>query len=237
MIVPGGGLSNDLIASFQNDGAVLIPGAFSEWVDTIARGVEQNMASPSDALNNYGTTTDTGLFFDDYCNWQRISEFEDVVRRSPAATMAAALMQSETAQFFHEHVLVKEPGVIMATPWHSDSPYYLVEGDQTVSFWVPLDPVADTTLRLVKGSHRWPRQTVPTSWDDGSPFYKGAAPAAVVDPDTDPTLEVLEWAMQPGDAVAFSFRTTHGSRANRTATRRRAFSMRMTVGTRSTWRS
>jgi ectoine hydroxylase-related dioxygenase (phytanoyl-CoA dioxygenase family) len=38
---------------------------------------------------------------------------------------------------------------------------------------------------------------------------------------------VLEWQMEPGDAVAFHYRTLHGARGNDAATRRRAFSLRL----------
>ena len=47
--------------------------------------------------------------------------------RVPAAQISAELMQSETAQVFHDHVLVKEPGTSKPTPWHQDGPYYFVE--------------------------------------------------------------------------------------------------------------
>ena len=40
-------------------------------------------------------------------------------------------------------------------------------------------------------------------------------------------MPVLEWDMQPGDAVAFDFRTLHGARANTSNQRRRAFSVRL----------
>lgn len=188
------------------------------------------MSEPSEFMNDYGTrASGDGLFFDDYCNWQRIPEFEQVVRESRAAEVAAALMQSERAQFFHDHILVKEPGASRITPWHSDSPYYFVSGSQTVSFWVPLDPVENGSLRLVRGSHRWTTEVQPTSWVDGAPFYSadvGDHYQRDIDPDADPALDVIEWPMQPGDAVAFSFRMTHGARANKGPQRRRAFSMR-----------
>lgn len=228
------------VSTFQRDGAVFLPGLFSDWVDAIAAGIDKNMAEPGEFLNHYGTADGldpeteglaggrSGLFFDDYCNWRRIPEFERCIRESQAAEVAAALMGSTTARFFHDHVLVKEPGVSQATPWHSDNPYYFIDGTQTVSFWIPIDPVDDATLRLVRGSHRWPLETAPTSWADGSAFY--ATPAAgyreSVDPDTDAEMTVLAWPMQPGDAVAFDFRTTHGARPNHNRIRRRAFSMR-----------
>jgi ectoine hydroxylase-related dioxygenase (phytanoyl-CoA dioxygenase family) len=39
-------------------------------------------------------------------------------------------------------------------------------------------------------------------------------------------FEILGWAMEPGDAVAFDFHTIHGAPANRSTTRRRVFSAR-----------
>ena len=75
-------------------------------------------------------------------------------------------MGSRTAQFFHDHVLVKEPGTQKATPWHQDMPYYFVDGRQTVSFWIPIDPVKEATLRVVAGSHKWDRMILPVRWLD-----------------------------------------------------------------------
>jgi ectoine hydroxylase-related dioxygenase (phytanoyl-CoA dioxygenase family) len=48
----------------------------------------------------------------------------------------------------------------------------------------------------------------------------------VPDPDAE-GMRVVEWEMEPGDAVAFDYRTLHGARGNEAGTRRRAFSLRM----------
>ena len=214
------------IRDFQRDGAVVLRGAFAGWVDVMAAGVARNMADPGPYASENAVTA--GRFFDDYCNWTRIPEFEDVVRNSPAASIAVAAMQSDTAQFFHDHVLVKEPGTPKPTPWHQDAPYYFVEGQQTVSMWIPLDPVRDASLRLIAGSHRWPGLVRPVSWADDSDFYHGDQTwIPVPDPDQNPDDgDVLEWQMEPGDAVLFDFRTVHGARGNTGLTRRRALSLR-----------
>ena len=61
---------------------------------------------------------------------------------------------AETARLFHDHVLVKEAGSAEPSPWHQDQPYYCVDGDQNVSFWIPVDPVGrESTLEFVAGSH------------------------------------------------------------------------------------
>ena len=217
-----------MIEAFRRDGAVMIPGLFADWVDTIAAGIALNIAEPGPYWAENVPAGQHGRFFDDYCNWQRISEFEQVARESDAAPAAAALMGSQRVQLFHDHILVKEAGTPRPTPWHSDAPYYFVEGDHTVSFWIPIDPVTDASLRLIAGSHRWAKDVLPTRWLSEADFYPASDDyLPVPDPDARPDdFEVLEWAMQPGDAVAFHYRTVHGARGNATDRQRRVLSLR-----------
>jgi len=186
-------MTPDQIADFQRDGAVVVRGVFADWVDLMAEGIAQNMAEPGEYASENAVSE--GRFFDDYCNWSRISAFDDVVRNSPAAEL---------------------------------SPYYFVEGAQTVSMWMPLDPVREASLRFIAGSHKWANMVRPVSWADDSDFYEGDhAWTPVPDPDADPTANVvLEWEMEPGDAVLFDFRTAHGARGNTSNIRRRALSLR-----------
>lgn len=223
-------LTDDQISTFQRDGAVVVRGVFADWVKVMADGIAANMANPGEYASE--NAVNAGRFFDDYCNWQRIPAFQRMVEESPAAALAAAAMQSQTAQFFHDHVLVKEPGTPKPTPWHQDAPYYFVEGSQTVSMWMPLDPVNDASLRFIAGSHRWDRMVRPVSWSDDSDFYDGDHDwTPVPDPDADPgENRLLEWPMEPGDAVLFDFRTVHGARGNAATTRRRALSLRWVGG-------
>ncbi len=219
-------LEQSVIDAYQRDGAVLVRGLFKDWIDEIAAGIEQNMAEPGPYAAENLTDGERGRFFDDYCNWTRIAPFEQVIRSSPAADVAAQLMGSGQAQFFHDHVLVKEPGTTKATPWHQDGPYYFVEGQQTVSFWTTVEPVTDATLRCVAGSHLWPKPVLPTRWLKEDSFYPNEDDyIPVPDPDAE-AMRVLEWALEPGDAVAFNFKTLHGARGNTSTARRRAFSLR-----------
>ncbi len=224
--MPARPVSPDQVAQYQRDGAVLIRGLFADHLDALRAGVARNMEAPGPYASTNERAGETGLFFDDYCNWQRIPEFARVVRDPALAEVAGALMQSERVQLFHDHVLVKEPGTSMATPWHQDGPYYFVEGRQTVSFWSPLDPVREATLRCVAGSHLWEKPVLPTRWAKGDAFFDPAPYRPVPDPEAE-GMEILEWEMAPGDAVAFHYGTLHGARGNRAETRRRAFSLRL----------
>jgi ectoine hydroxylase-related dioxygenase (phytanoyl-CoA dioxygenase family) len=221
-------LTDKQIEDYRAEGAVLLPGLLKDWVERIAAGIERNMREPGPYASENLKEGESGRFFDDYCNWQRIPEFTDLIYNSPVAETAAQLMGSRTAQFFHDHVLVKEPGTSKPTPWHQDAPYYFVDGEHTVSFWIPVEPVEEATLRCIAGSHRWAKLVTPMRWLSEQNFYPGAQDyLPVPDPDREPgTHRVLEWPMRPGDAVAFHYKTVHGARGNMSARRRRAFSMR-----------
>jgi len=219
-------ITQEQVKAYQADGAVLIKGLFADHVEALRAGIARNMADPGPYAAENLKEGETGRFFDDYCNWQRIPEFSEVIRDSGVAQVAADLMLSETAQLFHDHVLVKEPGTAKPTPWHQDGPYYFVDGRQTVSFWCPVDPVKEASLRCVAGSHRWDKPVLPTRWLSEDSFYPDPdAYLPVPDPDAE-GMRVLEWEMEPGDAVAFDFATLHGARGNDATTPRRAFSLR-----------
>ncbi|MFN3955290.1 MAG: phytanoyl-CoA dioxygenase family protein [Pararhodobacter sp.] len=220
-------ISSSDIETYQREGVVLVRGLFRDHVETLRAGIERNMAEPGEYAAENLKPGEAGRFFDDYCNWSRIPEFEAVIRSSPVAAVAADLMGSQSVQLFHDHVLVKEPGTSKPTPWHQDGPYYFVEGRQTVSFWSPLDPVREASLRCVAGSHLWEKPVLPTRWLSEENFYPDAdAYIPVPDPDAE-GMVIREFAMEPGDAVAFHYATLHGARGNQASTRRRAFSLRL----------
>lgn len=220
-------VSEDVVATFQRDGVVLLPGLLQDRVAALADAVAGNMAEPGEFERTYRPEDGSAPFFQDFCNWRRFDGYREAVLDSSMASVAARLMRSETARIFHEHVLVKEPGNSMKTPWHQDQPYYLCDGEQSVSFWVPLDPVPqEIAIEYVAGSHRWGKQFRPDRFN-GQALYEGDGSEPVPDVERDRAhLTIVAWAMQPGDAVAFNFRTLHGAPANTTKNRRRAISFR-----------
>jgi ectoine hydroxylase-related dioxygenase (phytanoyl-CoA dioxygenase family) len=217
------------IAAFRRDGAVPLRGVFKGWVEKLRQGIEKNISSPSADARIYDSKGDGGRFFGDYCNWARIPEFEDFIFRSPAARIAAALMGASSVRLFHEHVLVKEPGSDVATPWHQDAPYYCVRAEKTCSLWIPLDPVPrERTLEFVGGSHVTGKTYRPERFNRTA-LNEGDMREAVPDIDADrEKFNIIGWALEPGDAVAFQYTTLHGAPANNSrAEQRRAFSLRV----------
>jgi len=208
------------LKSFREDGAVVLRGFFTGWIDCLQAGVERNIAEPSADVRIYDGAK--GRHFGDYCNWDRIPEFRDFAFNSPAPAIARELMGSKTVRLFHEHVLVKEPGADVPTPWHHDQPYYCVDGQQNVSLWAPLDPVGRAVVpEFVAGSHKWGRWFRPERFNRTALYQDdGMEPVPDIDSERD-KYRILGWDLEPGDAVAFHFMTLHGAPANSSTTRRR----------------
>ena len=215
------------IDEFEQNGALLLKGVFKDHVESVRLAIEENKASPSWRERTYRPDDGSAPFFQDYVVWNQFDGYRKLVKDSPMAEIAATLMNSNTARIFHDHILVKEPGNSVKTPWHQDQPYYLVEGQQTVSFWVPLDPIPrERTIEYIAGSHNWNKDFKPTRFD-GTPLFENDSSEEVPDIDANrDDLNVIGWEVEPGDAVAFSFRTLHGAPANASDIRRRVVSIR-----------
>jgi ectoine hydroxylase-related dioxygenase (phytanoyl-CoA dioxygenase family) len=217
----------EAIEAFRRDGAACVRGAFSAAeLALVERGIERNLAQPSTRALVASRPDDPGRFFEDFCNWNRISEYEEFVRSSPAGEISGKLMGSRRVRLFHDHVLVKEPGTRQPTPWHQDQPYYNIDGFQTCSMWLPVDPVdRSSTLEFVAGSHRGPWLMPRTFMDKQAKWFPEGSLAELPDIDgSREAYEILAWELEPGDAVFFHMLTLHA--AGGATRRRRAFSVR-----------
>lgn len=220
------------IETYRRDGAVCLRGLFdARWIETVAKGVEREMANPGSISRIYTPNGKPGRFFGSLVMSQRVPEFEDFVRHSPAAELAGRAMGSSTAIYYHDQLLVKEPGTGEPTPWHHDQPYYFVDGRQICSIWLPLDPVArENAIEFVAGSHDWGRWFAPRYFKDGAAYYSPEGTPFEATPDIEGQrgdYDILGWDMEPGDCILFHALTLHGAPGNAsTEHRRRAYATR-----------
>lgn len=134
-------LAPEIVDDFQRAGACVIRNALTrDEVALLERGIEKNLAAPGRLAAVASRSDDPGRFFEDFCNWQRIPEYESIMRHSALPRIAASLMQSETVRIYHDHLLVKEARTQQPTPWHQDQPYYNIDGRQNVSSGFRLIP-------------------------------------------------------------------------------------------------
>ena len=216
------------LEAFQSDGVTVVRNVLdAQWLARLADAVEANMASPGPHGKNHAD--EGSAYFGDYVNWQRFPDFLNVASKGPLGQLAGELMGASSAHFFHEHVLVKEPGNASATPWHQDMPYYCLSGEKSVSLWVPLDPVEKAvSLNFLKGSHRGKKTYMPRRFKTLQPL-EGDTTAYAEFPEIDPDRDadrIVSFAVNPGDVLAFDFHTLHDAPPNPANTRRRAVSFR-----------
>ena len=218
-----------LVSAFARDGAVVVRGALSvEQLKLAEAGINAALADPSPLAITASRDDDPGSFVEDFRNWQRVEPIRVLALDAGLGALAATLMGSSTARLYHDHVLVKEPGTRQRTPWHQDQPYYDVDGAQTVSFWIPIDPVpADGSLEIVAGSHDGTWYTPRAFADEAAKWFPEGQLAELPDIDGDPEAHrVLRWALEPGDLVAFSMLAIHGAPGFVGPGRRRVLSLR-----------
>jgi ectoine hydroxylase-related dioxygenase (phytanoyl-CoA dioxygenase family) len=145
--------------------------------------------------------------------------------RGIAAEIAARMMQVPTAQFVLDQLFYKEPGRVLPTPWHQDTPFLNVRGDDMARVWLTCDPSpCELTVELVRGSHRWnvvydtataaasELQTVA----EGQEFsYNGIGDSSLpLTPDVAryrDSFDILRWSVEPGDALIFNGNMLHGA--------------------------
>ena len=224
-------LDRTLVDAYLRDGVVVLKGLLRQQdLDLLANGVRANMESPGPWANEYTPQGSPGRFFDDYVNWQRIPEFEQIGTSGPLPKAALELMDCNTVRLFHEHVLVKEAETREITPWHHDDPYYGIDCMDNVSIWIPLDPIpSEIALRFIAGSHRTGDRYIPRRFKDQSAYVEAATDFVQLPSFEDLDRQVtITTPVEPGDAVAFHFRTLHSApgTAGTDVTVRRAVSFR-----------
>ena len=218
-------LTNKEINFYQKQGALIIKNVFKPWINILREGFEKVLKEPGPHARE-NVKNEEGRFFEDYCNWQRISEFKKFAEESPAAQIVGEATRSKSIQLFHEHIFVKDPGTNKETPWHQDMPYYCVNGNDTGSFWIPLDQITkENSLQILLGSHKLPKLVRPTKWSNNKPWYKNDENFMDM-PSINTDENILKSEMNLGDAILFNFKVLHSSPGNLENIPRRAFSMR-----------
>eukprot|EP00730_Choanoeca_flexa_P016513 TRINITY_DN7821_c0_g2_i1.p1 TRINITY_DN7821_c0_g2~~TRINITY_DN7821_c0_g2_i1.p1 ORF type:complete len:269 (+),score=43.15 TRINITY_DN7821_c0_g2_i1:116-922(+) len=219
-------LSEEELKTFQKDGFLVKRNAIdADWIEALRRGIDANMSEPGQYVERLQhESKGGGTYFGDYLNWQRIPEYKRFIYESNINQLAAQVLGGSTV-FYHEHVLVKEPGTFKTTPWHHDQPYYPINGDQVCSIWMPLDPVDSRNgLQLLPGSHkagmRIPRHFATAC--NYEPVDEQSLEGFKSVPDVNEKDAVVH-DMQPGDVLIFHMRTLHAAPANELARSRRVF--------------
>ena len=220
------------VADYDRDGAVLLKGLFDlDWIEALQEAVESDKKTPGPMVRYNTPPGGSGEFFVDFQLWQRWDGARRFALEGPGAAIAARMMGARTVTYYHDHLLVKEPGTAEKTPWHHDQPYYPIECRMVGSIWLPLDPVPkDICVEYISGSHKWDRWFAPQFFKSGNPDLQVQDPRFETAPDFEAQRndhDLLSWELELGDCIFFHGLTVHGATGNPSPTgRRRAYATR-----------
>ena len=236
-------LTKDQIHSFSRDGVIHVSNAVdSEWVERLLKVVERQMANPGRWAIDGNPGQSTNRAFNDRYQWRDNEGIRAYVFESGVAKLAAQAMESSAARFYFDHLLVKEPGTALPTPWHQDAPYWPFRGRQICSIWLALTDVTvqESAMEFVRGSHSTGTYYLPAAFSDEGKRSSGWLSQAEGEPvppieDNRSHYEIVGWDMKAGDAVLFSACTLHWAPGNSSSTRRRVALSTRWLGDDAVW--
>ncbi len=220
-------LTEEQIDCYQRDGAILLKGVLGQREqDLLARGVEESFSNPGKRATRASDKAGEGMTFLESFPSLNSPSLQTLLETSCIAEIAARMMRTPSAQLILDQIFYKQHGRVIPTPWHQDTPYLRVRGDEMVRVWITADfSPRELSLQIVRGSHRWnviydPR--LPGS-GDGNIRKSGAGKMlelATADssaprvPDIEryrDSFDILNWEVEPGDALVFHGNMLHAA--------------------------
>ncbi len=143
-------ITEEEIAAFHRDGAVLVKHVLSpEWVDLVREGTDAAIEEPDVMSANLGT-----LRVDQFPA-AKSPALRRIVNESPIAEIVGRALEGPV-RFYMDQLFYKPEGLFPPTPWHQDTCYYNLGGQDLVRAWVSPDSVPrNVSLEVVRGSHLW----------------------------------------------------------------------------------
>jgi hypothetical protein len=219
---------------YEQDGVSIIRAALTAEEIRNAQAAVDGVLGAKDLPpgNGWDYDVEKGRFFMGMFLWMIDAGLRRTVLDSALPSIAARLLGARKVNLFYDQLFVKEPGTESPTPWHQDQPYWAVDGEQVMSFWIALDPVTRESgaVEYIRGSHKWSRRFQPKSF--AGPNKYTINPELETIPDFDAERDrhsFVSHDMAPGDVIAFHGLTVHGSGGNLTRSqRRRGYAVRYT---------
>jgi ectoine hydroxylase-related dioxygenase (phytanoyl-CoA dioxygenase family) len=216
--------------AYARDGVVLIPAALDAQALADARAAyDWSLANPGPMASRIPGATDA-TFYQDLYNPGCRDAYTPMLQASPLPALIADIWGTPDVWFMYEQVFLKEGGEARRTPWHQDSSYLTIAGDDLAVAWITFDPVAKSeSLEFVRGSHKGVLYNGSSFalGDDTAPLHKDGDLPRLPDIEADGTKwDIVSWAVEPGDVVLFHPATLHGGGPTHPGQRRRTLTLR-----------
>lgn len=206
-----------LAADYRRDGFVHVPGLLDPGELTrLGAAVDEAVAVRK--RNDHRALSEKSAYEQSFIQCQYVWEDFPGVRpltfHPAVCAVAAALVGGARVRLWHDQALYKEAGG-RETEAHQDQPYWPIAEPDTVTAWIPLQPVDETVgcMGYVPGSHRGERRFVDIF------SAKGDGEALLAAQERPPAF--VPCAL--GDVIFHQGFTVHMARANRSAQTRRVY--------------
>jgi ectoine hydroxylase-related dioxygenase (phytanoyl-CoA dioxygenase family) len=144
--------------------------------------------------------------------------------------MVAALWKEPRLWYLGEQLFLKDGGHSRRTPWHQDTSYLRMRGEQMVACWITLDPLPrQYCLEFVRASHRGTlyNGSAFSGDDDTAPLYRDSPLPRLPDIEAArDAFDIVSWDLDPGDILVFHLGVLHGGGGTEPGLRRRTASLR-----------
>lgn len=208
-------LDDDMRNELRRDGAVVLRELLDDaWCARMRTAIDRCRATPGP---HYGVLSPSGrpVVDSDLFRWGDDPDLHAVTHDSPLVEAAAELLGSDEVVLIEDQWFASAPGAATPSPWHQDEPYYRLDRP-FLTIWVTLDDIgADTSLRVVPGSHATGRIYGMVEFSaNTNTIDPDSICVPVPDIDADPAGHgVRSWTLRAGDAIALDSRTLHATGA------------------------
>ena len=216
--------------AYRDDGVVFVRRALDVRALADAQAAyDWSLANPGPAASTFKQHSDA-TFYQDLYNPGCVAAYRAMLEASPLPRLIADIWQTPDVWFMYEQVFLKEGGMSRRTPWHQDSSYLTVAGDDLAVAWITFDAVgAADSLEFVRGSHKGPLFNGSRFEldDDTAPLHPTSDMPRLPDIEADrDRYDIVSFAVEPGDLVLFHPAMLHGGAPTHPGQRRRTLTLR-----------
>ena len=214
------------IAAYQRDGAVLLKGALPcGKLALLEAGLEEANHARGAMSTIVQNGSGKGETLVEQFPSQRSASLKQLLADDFIGSIAGQMLGAPSAQLILDQIFYKQAGEIVPTPWHQDTVFLQVRGNDMLRVWLTCDhsPRA-ITVQVVRGSHRW-NVVYDTrgegaadigAVEDGEDFtFDGMGDAALPPiPDIEnnrDSFDIMSWDVEPGDILIFNGNMLHGT--------------------------